>query len=1331
MANITISGAGNVDNKNFYVDPNGDLYYNVLFENLPTKAGDFTTAGRPLEAKRWPSGETVVNLNGFNFTRSNYNPLSGATPASSNAVGNVNVPPTTISRPTGVLPPPTPNTAVPGLPENANTYTFTGESTEAITPELAPSYNASAALPSFSTGSTPVSVAMPGSAINANYDSNPALGNITVQPDTAQAVFAPTRATEFNTTTGSIEVGPASQVRLTSDGTLQITPDTATEVKLGTGVQQAANGDYVVTTGGVAVLPPNTEVVMEPGSSATLMPHVAGNTDTIVLQNETQDGSAFTPPSVSTGELLQSEPAEYLGNPEDANIDTDGLITDGRIQGGETNAQPADIDQLALAEDAALPGNGLGTGAGTLPIGVGPEVYGPNKEEPIAPEQDAVSDPNVARGSDGASPIPKEFLEKIVAKPNPFKGFATMTYAISLYMLDKPAMDRIYNQGIKSVAGLPLLMQSGGAASVGTGTYGALRDPNFHLDFYLDNIEIKGLISGTSTQSVHNSFEMSFTVREPNGLTFLDSLHKAVKDYKISKGFPSDKINYAAQNYLMVIRFYGYDEYGNLVDGSKISKAEPTSDARAFSEKFIPFIFTGITFSMAAEMIEYRCTCATPMSFYSQIGTHGALPFNIELQGGTVGSILGIGGAGEEYFPEEFDQRRDDITTQANLSIYTGLANALNAESERAYGKEFANKYIIEVEEGSEIDTKKVVVDQNVDKNQSAMPSDKTNPTAPNTDRVDKNQGRKSLPAGTSIIQAIELVVRESEFVTAQRNIDVDKRTGKPIVKEGSSKVFQWFKVVTTVTPRSDKINPQTMDYAYNIKYTIKRYGVGDVKSPYFPGAYYRGVHKRYPYWFTGENTEIIDFRQDFNYLYFQQFGPERLTNPVEINTIHVTKNFYMPRSNETNLGGVNKSSEATSSAASVLYSPADMAMAELTIVGDPDWIAQSEVFYSPKISKQKVGNSPFLPDGSVNYDASEIYFSVEYNTPADYQDTGLQNIGYNNPNKGVVDISGATATVVLAYRANEITTLLHNGEFKQTLKGTLMTWRDDKDAERLADGTLAIDVDAKYRQSVVATNLEAQDTDYEEYDAGYQYARDMAAQERDDIDEADLNTPSVVNTQPITSPSGEITDVEFEQAFDEQELMLAPNNTGDTAATNSTVPLLTPDATSDPPTPQPTTPADPAHDVVVNGTTEPQAEPEFSNPVPPPPAARAETVNNTAGAQALGNNTFNYNGIEFNANTQDAYDSNIRAIKYAQEKKGFKPRYIEDYDPYYDAKVRKKVDIDNSGNITQTVIGVYGQDGKLKEFDPGTLPSQIKQTMDYFNQAYERQSNPDPFLDL
>ena len=1326
MADITITGGGNVDNKNFYVDPNGDLWYDVLYEKIPTKPGDWTTAGKPLEAKRYPSGQRVTNLNGFNFTRSNYNPLAGATPSTQNIVGNTTSPIVT-TRPTGVIPPPNTGPAIPGgTPANVN---ITPELVAPITAQEALSYNANAALSSFNIGPSPVSVAMPGSTINANYDSNPQLGNVSVQPGAAQAVFAPTRAVEFNPTTGGVEAGPAAQVRLAQDGTLRITPDTATEFKLGTGVSQAVNGDLVVSTGGVAVLSPNTEVVMEPGTSAALMPFAAGNTETILVEAEPAQNLNFietTPALNSVGEEVietTDAPPEYLENQETGK----GQTEDGRLIGSQTNAQSPELDddgfdddeiEWAEGEGALLANDGIqygNTGAG-----------GTNKEESGIGDADTigVADRNIATGSDGASPVPTEFLEKIVAKPNPFKDFATMTYAISLYLLDKPAYEKIMNQGIKSVAGLPLLIQSGGAAEDTVGTFGAFRDPNFHLDFYIDDIEIEGGVSGTSTQSVHNAFKINFRVKEPNGLTFLDSLHAAVKDHHLRKGFPADKINYAAQQYLMVIRFYGYDKFGRIVDGTTVSKTEPTSDTRAVSEKFIPFIFSGIKFTMAEHMIEYNCECAAIQSFFSQVGTHSAIPFNVELTGGTVASVLGIGGAGEGYSDDEFNPRLENnaINTKNNVTVYTGLANALNVESERAYGKEYAHKYIIEVEQGSEIGTKKIVVDPNVDKSLSAMPSDKSNPTAPNTDRVDKNQGRKSLPAGTSIIQAIELVVRESEFVKAQQNIEIDKRTGKPTVKAGAkNKVFQWFKVIATAVPRSAKINPQTMDYAYTITYTIKRYGVSDPKSPYFPQAYYRGVHKRYPYWFTGENTEIIDFRQDFNYLYYQQFGSEGLVNPQEINTIHVTKNFYMPRTNEASLGSQNKSSEPSSSVASILYSPADMASAELTIVGDPDWIAQSEIFYSPKVSKQKnVSNSPFMPDGSINYDASEVYFSIEYNTPADYQHTGLQNIGYNNPNKGVVDISGATATVVLAYRANTITTKLSAGQFIQYLKGTLLTWRDDVDALRQPDGSIGIDVDSNKRKAQQAeddafwANVDAEQA---QLMSGVDpetvtFAEDIVAQQNAEFEED--NEPTVVNyIEPETAEDiVAYQDAEFEFDWDD-------NNSGDNVTTNSIVPPLTPQAK---PT-QPTVNEDKTKDVVVNGTTETEANPEFQNPVPPPPAARAEPVDNRAGAQSDGQGNFVYNGVEFSANTQAAYDNYIKLID------SNRPSIVEDYDPYYNAKVQRRVSVSRSGKKVDKILGAYDSNGDFVSFPSGNQPENNLRLLDARNRKIEADKNIDPFF--
>ena len=643
----------------------------------------------------------------------------------------------------------------------------------------------------------------------------------------------------------------------------------------------------------------------------------------------------------------------------------------------------------------------------------------------------------------GASPLPSQFLEKIVPKSNPLAQFATYTYNISIYMINKTGLERL-QQGIKSVAGLPLILQSGGAAADGVvDLYGAKRSSFFSLDYYIDDVEMEGVISGTSTQSIHNQHTIRFTITEPNGLSFLDNLHGAVKEYKTSLGYAADKINYAAQMYLMVVRFKGHQ-----IDGIPETLGEMIGDTNGYSEKYIPFIFTGVRFRVENNKIVYHCEAAAPMSFYNLNATHSAIPFNIELNGGTVGDVLTANQVNikqTETQRETADQTQQANTKEQKSTLYTGLVQALNQNSEKAYGKEFANVYRIEFEDGAEFEKKKIILPgSSTNKSRAPLKASKEQPSAGNTDKINKDSRIKTIQAGTSIVQAIEQIIRGSEYVTAQQQIVIDERTGeaKPADKN-NPQPFQWFKVVMQATPRSDRINPLTNDYAYELVYKVKRYQVGNINSAYFPPPIFRGVHKEYPYWFTGENTEVRSFQQDFNYLYFQQVATKLpgLKLP-EINATHVARNFYMPRSNENTDGTESKAGEIAASAASTLYSPGDLAQCDIEINGDPDWIAQSEIFYGT----DKANNNPFEDDGSVNYNASEIYFSVEWNTPEDYNDEGLQKISR-------YDTTTLDPKMSLVYRANTIKTKLSAGQFTQRLSGTLMTWTDSEYVTRVDQG--------------------------------------------------------------------------------------------------------------------------------------------------------------------------------------------------------------------------------------------------------------------------------------
>lgn len=639
-----------------------------------------------------------------------------------------------------------------------------------------------------------------------------------------------------------------------------------------------------------------------------------------------------------------------------------------------------------------------------------------------------------ASGTPTEVPVADEFRKDIIPKENPFKGFATMTYSVSLYLMGSKEYASMISSGKKTVNGLTLLLQSGGISNTPEGNHGAKRSERFFKrDFYIDDIELKGLVSGTSVGSPHNQFSTSFTITEPNGLTFLEELYGIVQEHNIKNGVSSDRINYAAQNYLMVVRFYGYDKNGKQITGRDIGVSESLSDLSSISEKYIPFQFTGIQFALENAVVKYKCEAVCPQTQVPFGVANSTIPFNTELLGQSVSSVL----AGSEEGTDAHDSM---------LANYPAtLVDTLNTEQARLVGVKavvFPHKYVIEFEENGGIGTASVLTaGEFTDKDNVPMTAKGPEALLTNKGFYDKNKKLFSITAGQSIVQAIDMIVRTSTFTTSQQNINIDEVTGKVSKKANAPTIFQWFKIRTQVTPL--KYDNKRNDYAYEIKYVVSRYQVNNIRSPYYGPTKFRGTHKEYDYWFTGKNTEVIDFRQEYNYLYYQTFGADMGIPQMQNNSREITKQVYQNSSSESSQGRKNRANEGSANAASLLYSPSDQANAQLTIIGDPDWIAQSEIFYSPDANG--IGLGPFMHDGSINYDASEVLFSVNYNTNVDYDlKTGVADVGNKNYGRNLGSGEGGLSRMSLVYRANIITTNLSDGKFTQLLEGTLMMFPTD-----------------------------------------------------------------------------------------------------------------------------------------------------------------------------------------------------------------------------------------------------------------------------------------------
>jgi hypothetical protein len=745
----------------------------------------------------------------------------------------------------------------------------------------------------------------------------------------------------------------------------------------------------------------------------------------------------------------------------------------------QTQAVPPASADWPIPDPAELPGPGSLPPA--LPDGTQPPDNVPAGESPTAsytPGVGAVSDdgttegileagavtPETPNGSNNVTTLVNKTARSITPQNNILDKFASYTYSASLYLMSPEDYRRLMTTKKRYIPGYQLLMQSGGApqqsgvqvqdfndgGSAGVSlTQG--RNQYFPLDYYFDDIELKSVIHGKGTGGAHNVVEMKFKIVEPNGITLLDNLYKAVNQYVTVGGGGTTTIknqNYAAQNYLMVIRFYGYDENGNMITAPISTDPAGKSDNYAIVEKFIPFQFTSIKFRVANKLTEYQCEAVCPQNVIGTGQGRGVIPFNIELTATTLQNLFNGNTTWAESLNNQTPTTEQPSTvapgtaTEApNPTLTIGLATALNKFQQELVTDgtyEVADKYNIIISH-PEIASAAVVPPATTDLNGKPM----TNVTTANEavgagQSINTRAKTNSAIAGMSIVQFIDLAVRNSNYVYKQQTKIIDQN-GKVIPQGTGAQAFAWYRIGVEAKPLP-KSDSKRNDLAYEITYEIAPYGINDIKSEYFPKGVFRGAQKKYSYWFTGQNTSILNFEQDFNYLYYITINSRTRAQVNSRGTSdyrEVEKRLYSPNSAQTNQGIDSwYTNEPAANAADYLYSPGDQATVKLSIVGDPAWIEQGEVWSG--IRKKSLNTNAtdpyfdaFLADGTINFDAREALFEVSFNKPADY-----------NINTGLLDVPGsAVASQNYVYKAVTVTSNFRQGKFTQDLEGKLLVF--------------------------------------------------------------------------------------------------------------------------------------------------------------------------------------------------------------------------------------------------------------------------------------------------
>lgn len=643
---------------------------------------------------------------------------------------------------------------------------------------------------------------------------------------------------------------------------------------------------------------------------------------------------------------------------------------------------------------------------------------------------------------------------------NPLGEFSSYTYQITLYMMTPDAYEAFIASGRKKInvlsdvagatakGGAFVIAQSGG---INKGT--AKRAPGFEYDYGIDNLSIKHMMTGKTTGSATTISEMSFNISEPYGFSFLTNLRRAgdaIAEY--SKGLKGD-INPSRQFFVLGIRFLGYDASGRpMLPNTKMASGsgvvDPLSQDGSLFEHFYDISIVSIKFKIDGRLVTYQCKAVSAGPGKGFSTTRGFIQKDKTVEADTVGIAI------------------DKLITQLNKEQEDlGKGNKPSLK--------YPNKYEIIWLPGTEEIINASIISPARDE-KSRLPGSGAKTSEQSNDATATKQQQVNTNAKTMtfspqpIVQAINQVIMQSSYLEDAlstiytSNPEADPKTkAQPSQKPKYQKQkLSWYNCHPQIT--QIKWDDLTKDWSYKISYLIQKYETPVVDSPMVQaGKAYPGPHKRYDYWYTGENSEIIQYEQMMDNAYFNTVVSAGDTATANNENKTGGADSQTPRqpnmqTNQPRQGGTGMALEAQNSYVTSLYDPGAYATAKITIMGDPDFLSED-----PSYSEEQLYDKVYGPNGfSINANGGQVFVEVDFKEAVDYTSSGgLNPDGKTYQQPGTLKINdsilfwkypGTVSPKIkgVSYFVTSCTSTFSNGMFKQVLDCNINDFGDTSELE-------------------------------------------------------------------------------------------------------------------------------------------------------------------------------------------------------------------------------------------------------------------------------------------
>ena len=628
-----------------------------------------------------------------------------------------------------------------------------------------------------------------------------------------------------------------------------------------------------------------------------------------------------------------------------------------------------------------------------------------------------------------------------IRKNNPLGNFSSSTYHLTLYMVSPDAYNAFIKSGRKNInaktPGAYIIAQSGGTPKSDPST----RAAGFELDFYIDNLRIDTVLPAACPTTT----KLSFSITEPYGFSFISKLNIAldkIRSVSTIPGYSTSKstFNPTRQFFILSVGFRGYDSNGKVMTNAEIGSQNALSTANGeIFDHFYEILITSMKFKLDGKETKYDITAATLAPTTAFGINRGTVANEVTITAADVADALGgkIGTTVDAPGVRGLMTQLND----AQKKLANPPVDVKNQKSEASQPRlQYPNEYWVDWR-GSEEDQKRfkkslLMSQADIDKGQSpgapVKNSDGSNEKTAQKASYDSTMKNVSIRSGTSIVAAITQIIKLSSWIEDSLKLiqaskeEMDSET-ENAVSNPTSTEFSWFNISSDIEIIG--WNDQQNDFAYKIIYYIEPFAIPATSTSFSkaPKKYY-GAHKRYDYWLTGKNSEVIKIEQQFDNAYFNTMYMGTVSN--DGSGVQNNPDF---RTNVEQQGRAGVGTVTHDATVAFLRDPNAYTKTKIQIMGDPDYLMPDSV--------QKPGY--YAADGyTMNPSSGQRFIEIAYKEAQDYMNsTGTLKVNGNvqfwpyPPNVQVI-LNGA-----MSYMLVSVTSNFNKGAFTQDLTTAINTF--------------------------------------------------------------------------------------------------------------------------------------------------------------------------------------------------------------------------------------------------------------------------------------------------